>query len=86
MPLRQTSQQFESVSAALLLSLVAQHHACGMSVSKLACHLMQAASHMGKSRKRSKLSHTTGYPYKSVKSPSDRGTGHAHEHASFAGK
>ena len=51
----------------------------------MAVHLTQAANHMGKSRKRSKLSHTTGYPYKSVKSPSDRGIGHPHEHASFAG-
>ncbi|DBA76813.1 TPA: hypothetical protein ACH3X2_008832 [Trebouxia sp. C0005] len=39
---------------------------------------------MGKSRKRTKLSHTTGYPYKTARPSSDKGAVHFHEHASFA--
>ncbi|DBB16509.1 TPA: hypothetical protein ACH3X3_014776 [Trebouxia sp. C0006] len=39
---------------------------------------------MGKSRKRTKLSHTTGYPYKTVRPSSEKGAVQFHEHASFA--
>ena len=40
---------------------------------------------MGKSRKRTKLSHTTGYPYKTARPSSEKGAVQFHEHASFAG-
>ena len=40
---------------------------------------------MGKSRKRTKLSHSTGYPYKTVKPGPDKGSVQLHEQASFAG-
>ena len=40
---------------------------------------------MGKSRKRTKLSHSTGYPYKTVKPGNDKGSVQLHEQASFAG-
>lgn len=40
---------------------------------------------MGKSRKRSKLSHTTGYPYKTGKSPDEKSAVQLHGNACFAG-
>ena len=40
---------------------------------------------MGKSRKRTKLSHATGYPYKTGRLTSEKGAVQLHEHASFAG-
>ncbi|KAL3151964.1 hypothetical protein ABBQ32_001089 [Trebouxia sp. C0010 RCD-2024] len=39
---------------------------------------------MGKSRKRSKLSHTTGYPYKTGKSPNEKSAVQLHGNACFA--
>lgn len=39
---------------------------------------------MGKSRKRTKVSHTTGYPYTTVRPSSEKGAVQLHEHTSFA--